>query len=435
MGGANGSGSAALNAAATTAIGAAIAGGPRPGTSIPASATADQDGVRPMTVAPPSGAGAHPSRLNKSGPSPDSQGGNGGPPPNLPPILDFSGGNAIEVEPGIYNVSNPVPVGKVAFIMSASPSNQPGYSITSYSWGGGTSYSSYVSGSASAPAPLNQVLGENVAANQANYQFIIDATPQTYSITLDVTYQNLASGAATLTFESDAPTGSLSVSKVGSQTWTTAYKAGFVTVILGPGINIQATASTDQYTGGQFMFMQNVESIYCQFTDPAPGGTWFIQNNINWNNADPEFNFDGPLTDDGSTLGYGDTYQGSKQSSWPIAGGSSVPVGSETPPTMGDSPYFSAELNALSLTATMSFTTYLMYQSSMANSVWIALSDIGWSWSETVASTGGVWPAPSPTQQPEPQGPFTPSGGAAFPEWVNTAGNFVKESLNPFQSM
>ena len=77
------------------------------------------------------------------------------------------------------------------------------------------------------------------------------------------------------------------------------------------------------------------------------------------------------------------------------------------------------------MTITDKFSTYLMYQPGTGSS-WIALSEIDWSWSETVTNNGGIWAGP--TKQLTPGAAQQPAGGKEFPNWVNTAQNYGNQT-------
>ena len=76
-------------------------------------------------------------------------------------------------------------------------------------------------------------------ASGSSYGFIVGPSPnQQYSVTVNVTYQLGGSGTATLTFTSEAPTGSLAVAQRGTQTWSTTENPGDITVLPDPEIEL-----------------------------------------------------------------------------------------------------------------------------------------------------------------------------------------------------
>lgn len=77
----------------------------------------------------------------------------------------------------------------------------------------------------------------------------------------------------------------------------------------------------------------------------------------------------------------------------------------------------------MELSASDSFSLYLMYKAPVPPANWVAISEMDWQWSETALSTNGVWSAMS-SPQPNPVGPTTPSGAPAFPTWVNLGSQF-----------
>ena len=85
---------------------------------------------------------------------------------------------------------------------------------------------------------------------------------------------------------------------------------------------------------------------------------------------------------------------------------------------MDDSPSLTIADSAETATKRGSYSDYLMHQPNEMGSVWIAISDLNWSWSATAINIGGTWNGPN-SVQPTPTGPTTPAGAAAFPTWVN----------------
>ncbi len=168
--------------------------------------------------------------------------------------------------------------------------------------------------------------------------------------------------------------------------------------------------------------MQIANSI--QQASTVNGVNYFWSNDALYDDAD----FDGPLLDcpsNPTSLAQPYTYQGlGGNYAWRLSVGSgktNMPVVPLAAPYMADAPFIISPGGASSLTVTGSFSDYLMYQPNVQGSVWIALSEIDWSWSES--ATPPNWPNPSP--QPAPTGPNTPSGAACFPTWVNITPNFI----------
>jgi hypothetical protein len=94
---------------------------------------------------------------------------------------------------------------------------------------------------------------------------------------------------------------------------------------------------------------------------------------------------------------------------------------------MEDGPLDSKNDNiAQSLNAQESFLLYIMYKPD-APSVWIALSELDWSWSASVTIANGQVQGTN-SQQPTPPPSYTPTKAALFPTWVNTTTNYLDES-------
>jgi hypothetical protein len=187
------------------------------------------------------------------------------------------------------------------------------------------------------------------------------------------------------------------------------------------------------------MFMQILNSTTKQYAN-FNGQTYYKKNNIDWSGGtDPTRNFNGPLLDPGvnNAVGFGFEYAGNTVSSLPLDAGSSVPVPPWAAPSTSDTPSFQVpdDFSPKTVTATDSFSMYLMYQSNVQSSVWIALSELDWSWTETATNNGTAtnpqWTG-SQSQQP---GATTkkPSGAAAFPTWVNLTPNFTDVTKNPWR--
>ena len=229
-------------------------------------------GIRPMTMAPQRTGILRPGGPHTSGSmSPDT--GSGGGNEDLPPILtsttfDINELNPVS-DPGVYqpDPANMIPIGASVVLTATSPYGQDN-PITTWDWSGGTNYENYFS------TPANQTSQDSQDAPIApdpsaeTYGFIVDSTtPQLYGVNVNVAYALGGKSSAELLFQSDAPTGSLAIKQLGTQTFSTTTIPGYVTILLSPGIDISATASTDNYTAGQFMFMQIINTNYRQYTN------------------------------------------------------------------------------------------------------------------------------------------------------------------------
>ena len=204
---------------------------------------------------------------------------------DLPPILNSTTFNIDEPnpvsEPGVYqpDPNNLIPIGASVVLTATSPYGQEN-PITSWGWSGGTHYGSYFSTPAGdAPLP-SQPPPQPPSLTAQTYEFIVGPTPdQYYAVDVTVNYQNGTWGESELLFQSEAPTGSLSVQQTGSQTWCTTENPGDITVLVDPQIELAFTATAGPNTGGDFAFMQIITSEFRQYTD-ANNNTWFMQNNI-----------------------------------------------------------------------------------------------------------------------------------------------------------
>ena len=271
-----------MSAGATSAASSAVAA---------AASQASGDGIRPATLRPVLAAtansgGAHPLASILAG-SPD-VGPPPPPPPDLPPDMSAPEGFAIDEpdpvnDPGQYVAESPVPIGARAVLTVTSPYGEEN-PITSFEWSGGSNYVQYFATPAANPPPPSMAAPAAPVTNAATYEFIVDATPGNYTVNINVAYQGEGTGSATLTYTSVAPTGSLAVKQVGTQTW------GVDSVLLSPPIQISATSSVGQYTAGQFMFMQIINSTVRSYVD-STGQSWYIANSP----AFPAVN--GPLED------------------------------------------------------------------------------------------------------------------------------------------
>jgi hypothetical protein len=414
-----GSGTAAASQAATPALSAAS-------TVLGAAAAQSLNaGIRPMTMTPPSAVGSRLSTgrtLRKVSPDMGSGGGYSGP-PNL-----ISGTFGIEPiagdPPWSFGADNPVPIGAEVYLTATSP----GPTITSWNWSGGT-YGSYLTGigSAGSQPPPSQSAPTAPVGTFQSYGFIVSEPNTSYTVTVSVTYVGGGVGGAALTFSTVAPTWTLSVQQVGTQSATVI--APIISVQLSPPIQINATTTVGPNTNGQFMFMQIINSANAEYADDH-GVPWHRDNGVDF----PDY--DGPLIDDGnpSALGYPYRYQGSPPNnySWhlPDANGNNmIPTGNWSNPYMSDLPAFAPDLpdggEPQVVSDSGSFSTYLMYMPEIQGSIWIGLAMVNWSWSETATPNGGPT-----TQQPAPTVTPALSGLAAFPTWVNTGSSYLTQ---PFQ--
>lgn len=408
---------------------------------LPSKSAFDDGDIRPMTLLP---ASLPAQKTHGFSLLDNPSGSGGGPPQDKAPIIHASGGtwastqkivNGQPVE-GQYVVPAGGPaIGSIPLIYVSSPvPNDPNYNITSITWSGGTPYSGYFSADPDTePAWGAQELEQNVSNTSSYYTFIIDATPRTYTLNVTVGYQNNASGTSTVTFTSYAPTGNLTVSQLGNQSFSTTYMPDGVTphatVWLNPGIHIQATSSTGPYTAGRFMFMQIIDSNFKKWTN-ASGTSQYIKNDITIppSAAYPDgIDLNGPLLDD-PPIAYPFSYNGaSNYTSWVLGPNGTMPFAPApgapipNPPEMVDTPAMSVPLSYQMLSQSEDFSTYLMYKPSTSG-VWIALQKVSWSWSKTAnRPPGGNWSATTgDTPQPNPT-ITTPTGAAAFPTWVNLA--------------
>ena len=380
--------------------------------------------MRPMSLGPVASVVTAGKQMSPN----DGSGGPPPPPPNVPPIETYSGGaGSVQVTsngqpvPGQYKAVNPVPVGTVAYLSVGSPApNDPNYVITKTTWSGGTNYSGYFSAPPNTTADGGQTLEKNVATTTSNYIFIVDSTQRNYTITVNVTYAGGSTGTSTLTFGSDRPDAAIGVKSAGTQSFSTTDPEypGEAVVQLLPAIFIEATAATDLYTAGSFIFMQVVNTTDRRSVDEI-GDPTYKRNDA----SQPPF--DGPLID-GGAIGYPYVYQGSVfNTGWSLGANASIPTIPYASPWMSDRPANDVPLDYQMTSASDTFSTYLMYQptTNVNVGVWIALGELDWSWSETATAVAGTWTAPPDSPQPAPTNQ-TPSGDAAFPTWVNTTSAF-----------
>lgn len=198
---------------------------------------------------------------------------------------------------------------------------------------------------------------------------------------------------------------------------------GTVTVMLSPGITIAAEATTDSYSAGEFMFLQICTTTLRWYTD-ATGNSYYRANAYVMDGQ----NFDGPLLDyDGQHLGAPFAYANNNSNySVYVGPNGSLPTPPWNYPAFTDAPAFARDDTVKFLSASEDFATYLMYKSAIQGSVWIALSEVDWSWSED-ASQPFPQPDPDPSPQPPPE-VKTPSGPDMFPDWVNTVPNLTQSN-------
>jgi len=325
--------------------------------------------------------------------------------------------------PGQYQATATVPISAVAGLTASLNGT------TGWSWSNTvTSYVGYFSAEAGQPAPVSQAPVKAPVTNINSYGFIVGPTGnQQYTVTCTATYPN-GSGTATLTFTSSAaPTGSISVTQLGSQTWTsTPGNGGEITLILNPPIKFSFTATNNTNVGGEFALMQII--TYTRSTATAGNTLWFKQNNIDYTPTGGP-NFNGNLVD-GGNWDYEYLYNGTASDSTEVAASQTIPAAGVNAPTAMDNPsgLVPNTINGTTVTAvsrTDNFSLYVMFRSNVQGSVWMAVSQLNWSWSVSVSQQGGAWPNPNPTPQPNPGNSTTPAGTDAFPPWVNTSAAFA----------
>ena len=391
------------------------------------------DGIRPMTMPPAKSGTLQPGGGHTSGSiSPDTGSGGDGPPNGTPPSLTSGTFNIQKTGLGVYKATTTIPIGAVVSLTASLTGT------TSWAWTNSvTSYAGYFNTLANqAPNPSQPSPTEPVA-NANTYEFIVGpATNQQYKVTCEATYPN-GSGTATLTFTSVVPTGSLSVMKPMPNVIavSNALPNNTLQASVGfPGIQIQGTASLGNAPAGQFMFMQILVTVNQDYQD-ANGVPWFRANNFDFDNGD----FDGPLIDPspappgqppGVVVADLFNYTNSQgtlvtnNTSWSLpdsAGNTSFPAGGATGYYTGDAPDYTTPAGAQNMQVSESFSDYLMYKANMQGSVWIAISQITWSWSASVTQGQGKTSNP----MPQPGNSSPPSGIAAFPGWVNTTPNLL----------
>ncbi|MFI5456063.1 MAG: hypothetical protein ACHRXM_11495 [Isosphaerales bacterium] len=343
----------------------------------------------------------------------------------MPPNLTSLTFGITKTGPGQYQAQDPIAIGASSVMQATTPYGSNGNgTIVVASWSGGTDYGSYLSVPATnAPPGSESVQPSNPAAQ--TYGFIVDSNLRQYTETVVVDYAAEGVGTSTLTFTSVAPTGRLAVQQVGTQSFTTG--GGSVTVQLSPPIQIKFTASTGPNTGGQFMIMQIIDSIYRQYLD-STNQSWYLTNGP----AFPALN--GPLKDNSATwpsIGYPLAYGGVGilYAALRLGPNDAIPASGLAAPYLQDTPSQSVAISYNTVSARDSFSDYLMFKSNIQGSVWIALSQIDWNWHATAINVAGTWGGPN-SPQPNPTGPTIPTGAAVFPSWVNTGQAFV---ATPFQ--
>ncbi len=389
-------------------------------------------GFRPLSLAPVSNLAGLPMARRSLTPA-DS---GGGPPVHTSPSLTFSGGGAganpvldgaNNPIPGQFQGSQPVPIGSIVVVTTSDGPVQGSSNNPSYLWGGGTNYSGYFSTNADANSDPNVSLVKNVDPTQYTYTFIVDATPRTYKIDLHEVFTDGGSSDAFLTFSSVAPTASIA-SVMSDQTLD--LSGGIASVGMSRPAGFQASGSTGPFTDGSFMFLQIVNNSYLQYTDTAGAnpGSHYKKNNMVIDGQ----NYNGPLHD-GNLTAYLYSWPQNPglglKSFWSIAASSSLPFPNLGNPTMGDTVQFVSPVpttinntqNVTKISLITSFSTYIMYGKS---GVWIGVSKLDWTESETATFVGGVLTGPT-SAQPQPAGASSPMGDTAFPTWVNTSSNFL----------
>jgi hypothetical protein len=188
--------------------------------------------------------------------------------PNIEPVnswaLDYAGD-------GIYTIP---PEGNVPIGAVLSYTVQPPYGhtkIVAMEWTGGSGVLSYFGTpsnqfwgnnndfTAAVPnSPTTEVTGE--WTTNPNLTFVVDAVQRTYTISIQVVYEDNSEGSATISFTSVAPTVSFNPAPTtGPVTNGISGNDEFIldgsTATQTPGITIQAKATTGEF-GGSFMFMQ-----------------------------------------------------------------------------------------------------------------------------------------------------------------------------------
>ena len=244
--------------------------------------------------------------------------------------------------------------------------------------------------------PSGDRRSNTTSLHQQDYIFVVDATARQYTATISIQRSNGASGSSTISFDSVRPDATLTVKPpLGTQTVKGDIYPNEVTVVLLPGIHIQATASTVADTAGSFMFMQLIISNYKTYVDDD-GQSWYRKNDISYPGGD---DFMGALYDD-PPFGYEFTYDGpTDHHGWYLPANSAIPMPADppedtpAPPEMIDTPAMSVPDTYQGVEDSESFSTYLMYKPGGVG-VWVALKAIDWSWSSSASrQPGGPWTA------------------------------------------
>ena len=268
------------------------------------------------------------------------------------PILNLSGGSYNTVQKtdengqpieGQYEVTDDVPIGSVVSVHAESPAQGYSFTDSNITWSGGTNISGYFSAGPTAVPIGGQTVQHNVL-HQQDYIFVVDATARQYTATISIQRSNGASGSSTISFDSVRPDATLTVKPpLGTQTVKGDIYPNEVTVVLLPGIHIQATASTVADTAGSFMFMQLIISNYKTYVDDD-GQSWYRKNDISYPGGD---DFMGALYDD-PPFGYEFTYDGpTDHHGWYLPANSAIPMPADppedtpAPPEMIDTPAMS----------------------------------------------------------------------------------------------
>ena len=365
----------------------------------------DDDGTRPMILGPT----AVQTRSNAIKPM-DASGGPGGS-EIQPALLSWSGGaqggpplnKATDDLGNHYTAQSPVPIGFLANILSDEP--VPNDPFNAANWSGGT-YDGYISTPYNqAPPPTVSIPKTPTSTNTGEYIFATDGQARQYTVTFDAISDLGTDYHADLTFSTIAPSQASITNPVGQNVPSAYYEqvnniqnltlrlgqeAGYATNA-GAGVNITATTQTNPTYGGDFAFIQTINSQrYATFNNGMGGLDYFRQINIG----------NGPNQDSQGNLGYaidGTFTNAIPTTGWTLAAGQG-PVSHN----MIDSPSISVGAgNLVSITAGYppkagggdgpvqpeSFVTYLMHKGDTYSTVWVALQQVKWQW------TGKATPA------------------------------------------
>jgi hypothetical protein len=389
--------------------------------------------------------------------------GGGGNNTNVNPLVSLSGGGAGASGTGTVSMQTPISIGATVLV-SVSPPGGSGETLQTVKIMGMSSISSYFNTAPNATAPENMSLGQTVNTSPtpngdgvAGTTFIVDASPRAYSIDVKVTYVGGDSGETVITFNSKAPTGTLTMLGQGTTVLTirgTGLQYRDTKNNQNPdGITIQATTAPisyqlnggTAYITGNFMFMQTVNASN-SYTNTA--GQTFIQNSPT---SAPSI--DNGVPGDGAQLGHeAAPTGGAPAAGFPIGGGFPGGAGWTLPVTQGNPPvtvtnasYIFADTPSISAPAGINnlgsmtvgstggnpavpggnpetFTLYLMYQA-QSGGVWVALASVNWGWGGNATSSNGMT-LDAGTLHPSDSGtanitqPVT--GTAAFPTWTGS---------------